>query len=260
MAAARRTFIDRLAAIEDGTILKVAFFAMLAGTIGVLIVDYRELGGGEAAAISPASILPPPPMWDPDHPMQPGPALRTDRAVLEAPLTATLEKGGVLALTGTIDPGARERVAAEIEAHGEYVKQVSLDSPGGSVEDALAIGKMLREHGFTTEVGAGALCASSCPLVLAGGVRRTADPAAAIGLHQVYAAVLPQNVGLSGRSADTAMAEAQTITARIGRYLTDMGVDPALWLKAMETPAQSLAFLTSAEMTQTRLVTNVKKE
>jgi hypothetical protein len=184
--------------------------------------------------------------------------LRTDRAVLEAPLTAKLEKGGVLALTGTIDPGAAGRVTAEIDAHGEYVKIVSLDSPGGSVEDALAIGRLLREHGFATEVTAGALCASSCPLVLAGGVTRHADPEAAIGLHQVYAAVMPANPG--SISADAAMAEAQTVTARIGRYLDEMGVDPMLWLKAMETPAASLAFLTPTEMAESRLVTNVKKE
>jgi hypothetical protein len=258
MAAARRSFIDRLAAIDDGTILKTAFFALLAGTAGVLVIDYRELGSAEPAAVSPASILPPPPLWDPAHPMQPGPMLRTDRAVLEAPLTVKLEKGGVLALTGTIDPGAAGRVTAEIDAHGEYVKLVSLDSPGGSVEDALAIGRLLREHGFATEVTAGALCASSCPLVLAGGVTRHADPEAAIGLHQVYAAVMPANPG--SISADTAMAEAQTVTARIGRYLDEMGVDPMLWLKAMETPAASLAFLTPAEMAESRLVTNVKKE
>jgi hypothetical protein len=94
--------------------------------------------------------------------------------------------------------------------------------------------------------------------VLAGGVTRSADPAAAIGLHQVYAAVMPANLGRT--SADAAMAEAQTITARIGRYLDEMGVDPVLWLKAMETPAASLAFLTPAEMTASRLLTNVKKE
>ena len=67
----------------------------------------------------------------------------------------------MLALTGTIDPGAAERVKAEIDAHGEYIKTVALNSPGGAVAEALAIGKLIREKGFSTSVAAGALCASS---------------------------------------------------------------------------------------------------
>ena len=35
--------IARLAAIDDGNILRVAFYALLIGTASVLFVDFREL-------------------------------------------------------------------------------------------------------------------------------------------------------------------------------------------------------------------------
>src|SRR5690606_30205843 len=127
---------------------------------------------------------------DPDRPGQaPGPQVTSDVDALKDPLTITLGTGGVLRVTGTIDPGASARFAAEVAARGEYVKTVALDSPGGSVSDAIAMGALIHEKGFVTSVAAGALCASSCPLVLAGGIERHATPASAIGVHQVYAAV-----------------------------------------------------------------------
>ena len=62
-----------------------------------------------------------------------------------------------------------------------------LNSPGGSVADALAMGRLIREKKFATEVEAGKYCVSSCPLVFAGGVDRRAGDKATIGVHQVAA-------------------------------------------------------------------------
>ena len=77
--------------------------------------------------------------------------------------------------------------AAEIGKRGDYIKTVVLNSPGGSVTDALAMGRLIREKKFATEVEAGKYCASSCPLVFAGGIERRAGDKAAIGVHQVAA-------------------------------------------------------------------------
>ena len=89
--------------------------------------------------------------------------------------------------TGTITPGISEAFAAEVAKRGDYIKTVVLNSPGGSVTDALAMGRLIREKNFATEVEAGKYCASSCPLVFAGGVERRAGDKAAIGVHQVAA-------------------------------------------------------------------------
>ena len=47
--------------------------------------------------------------------------------------------------TGTITPGISEAFAAEIAKRGDYVKTVVLNSPGGSVGDALAMGRLIRD-------------------------------------------------------------------------------------------------------------------
>ena len=177
------------------------------------------------------------PAFDPDSPTTgPGPAVTTAFETLKQPLAIELGTGGALRLTGSFDPGAATRFAAEIEARGEYVEAVVFDSPGGSVTDAIAIGALIAEKGYATRVEPGGLCASSCPLAFAGGKARQATPRSAIGIHQVYAAAQAGALPLGAQAAGNAMSEAQKTTATITRHLTAMGVDPALWLHALETP------------------------
>jgi len=245
--------VSRLARIEDGAILRFAFFALLAGTISVLYVDFRALNANAPAALThrPQPILPP--ASTPDGGERP--AVTTSPDLLEAPLDIALEGGGLLRLTGTIDPGAADRFAAEIAARGEYVQTILLDSPGGSVEDALAIGRLIRETGLDTRVADGGLCASSCPIVFASGAERQAGRAAAIGVHQIYAAALSADPVDALGVAGMAMANAQSMTAEITRHLGLSGVDPSLWLHALETPPDRLYYFTPEEMDDLRLVT-----
>ncbi|MEH2529823.1 hypothetical protein V1277_003802 [Bradyrhizobium sp. AZCC 1588] len=57
-----------------------------------------------------------------------------------------------------------------------------LNSPGGPVSHALAMGRLIRERNFATEIEAGKYCASSCSLMFAGGaIRRGTPPGAAEG-------------------------------------------------------------------------------
>ena len=51
-AAAKRTILDRLAAISDGAILRTAFYALLAGTLTVLYIDYNELKDADVSGIA----------------------------------------------------------------------------------------------------------------------------------------------------------------------------------------------------------------
>ena len=179
--------------------------------------------------------------------------------VLRQPLEVRLTTGGVLALTGTIDPGAADRVAAEIAAHDEYIRTVALDSPGGAVAEALAIGKLIREKGYATTVAAGSLCASSCPLVFAGGKERLATDRSAIGVHQIYAATAAGSLTSRLAAAGNAMSDAQTLTAEISRYLAAMGIDAEVWLRALETPPDKLTYFSPAELTGLKLATRLTK-
>jgi hypothetical protein len=252
-ARSRRGLLARIAGFEDGAIIRAAFFAMLAGTLCVLYIDYREL----TIADLPLFQTPQMPVLPASNPAGPGgPPVTTDRALLEAPLTVELKNDGILELTGTIDIGAAERFAAEVAARGSYVKTIALNSPGGSVADALAIGRLIREKGFDTNVSSGSLCASSCPLILASGTRRTATAQSAIGVHQIYSAT-PDTQPLGLHATGMAMSDAQKTTAEITRYLADMGIDPTLWIHALETPPDRLYYFSADEMTNLELVTNL---
>ncbi|SEQ25328.1 hypothetical protein SAMN05428969_2415 [Devosia sp. YR412] len=250
-----RRWVQAVANLEDGNILRVAFFALLAGTASVLYVDFRELTENEGAALAvPAQpILPP---FNPDGPGDgANPNVTTSPQLLEQPLEIALGSGGELRLTGSIDVGSAERFAAEIEARGEYVQTVLLDSPGGSVMDALAIGSLIHEKGLATKVAAGSLCASSCPIIFASGASRLASRDAAIGVHQIYAAALSGDAQNALRVAGSAMSGAQSTTGEIISHLTKTGVDPALWLHALETPPERLYYFNPEEMTRLKLVT-----
>ncbi|WP_127143706.1 hypothetical protein [Pelagibacterium montanilacus] len=254
----RLSVLARLAGIDDGAILKGAFYTMLAGTGIVLAMDYMALGeaGGETMPGSSGitePVLPAVdrPELDPDAPQfRPSEQVRTSHEVLTAPLEIALGPDGVLSLTGTITIGSAQSFAEEVGQRGDYVETISLDSPGGSVEDALAIAALIVDHGFDTRVADGALCASSCPLVLAAGAGRQAGPGASVGVHQIYAAMGDVSAG----GAAQAMSDAQVVTARITRYLIDREIDPALWTHALETPPDRLYYLTLEEMRGYRLI------
>ncbi len=249
-----RRFLHGVERVEDGAILRFAFFALLIGTVSVLYVDFRELTAGDGTSLSaPTRPILPPALEGPGQGATP--EITSDPGLLADPLVVALRTGGELHLTGSFEPGSAEKVRSELEARGEYVATVVLESPGGSVEDALSIGAMIRERGLATEVRAGALCASSCPLVFAAGVERRAPAEAAIGLHQIYAAAISADPASTFRMAGTAMADAQAMTARILAHLTASGVDPALWLHALETPPNQLYYLSGEEMERYRLVT-----
>ena len=259
MPTVARRVINWAAAFEDGAIIRAAFFGLLTATGVILYLDYTDLNARQPFATAPG-LSPILPAFDPTVPDgKPGPAVTTPMETLRQPLTVQLIGGGVLALTGTIDPGAADRVTAEIAAHGEYIKTVALDSPGGAVADALKIGSLIRDKGYETSVAAGALCASSCPLVFAGGRERVATAESAIGVHQIYAAAPTGSLTSQLQAAGNAMSEAQTMTAQISRYLASMGVADEVWLRALETPPDRLTYFTTDELKRLNLATRLTK-
>ena len=228
---------------DDGQIMRAAFFGMLAATAAILFVDFRELTAIDAdhrwhagRSAHPARLRP----RSPDAPA--GPAGHHRPALLKQPLDVTLASGGVLTLTGTIDPGAAERFAAEIAARGEYVKTVALDSPGGSVADALAIGALIRAEGFTTSVAAGSLCASSCPLIFAAGKERRAAPVAPSACTRSMPRSQPGTLAERLAAAGNAMSDAQKTDRRDHPLPRRHGRRPGVWLHALETPPEKLYY------------------
>lgn len=238
---------------DDGLLMRGAFYGLLIAAGAFLFIDLREMSLASAALpghdpmTTDAPVLPPA-LTDGGRqapPIEP----ESSPEVLRQPMRFDLLPAGQLKAEGSIDPGAADRFADEIAARGEYVKAVSLNSPGGSVEDALAMAKLIRDKGLDTKVAAKALCASSCPLVFAGGVAREAEEDAIVGVHQVF------NAGQEKPTAEQAMSGAQSMTARISRHLDEMGIGNGLWIHALETPPDRLYYLTPQEMVDFKLTT-----
>jgi len=83
-------------------------------------------------------------------------------------------KDGILLLTGAIenDEWNRFRDTLDHTAPGE-VKLVVLSSPGGSINSAGEMGRIIRAHRLATLVdGTHGICLSACTIVFAGGVQR----------------------------------------------------------------------------------------
>jgi hypothetical protein len=238
----------------DDRLLRVLFAAMVALTIGVVGLDFYEMTlraeAGEPDA-NPALEIPATPLpsvREGDEERQ-GPLRKADGKLKER-MSFDLTANGRLLARGRIDPGTAEAFAAEVEKRGAYVKTVVLSSPGGSVSDAIKMGRLIRAKGFATEVENGGYCASSCPLVFAGGVERRAGEKAAIGVHQIFA-----GAGQAGRLGD-GMTGAQRVSAECQRYLRDMGIDLEVWVHAMETPKERLYYFKPAELLTLKLATH----
>jgi len=249
----------------EQAILRWIFRGTLVVTVAVLALDLADLRGPIASAdtpASPAEIREESPAFNLPELMPSilAPLLRggdkrlvmlpEPDGALARPMTFELVGGGKLMAIGTITPGISAIFAAEVGRHGDYIKTVVLESPGGSVADALAIGRLIREKNFATEVEARKYCASSCPLVFAGGVERRAGEKATIGVHQV--AAVP--TAAVNRLRDD-MSVAQTISARCQHYLREMGVSLQVWVHAMETPHNRLFVFKPEELKALNLVT-----
>ncbi len=160
----------------------------------------------------------------------------------------TWQDAPALVLTGAIAPGDAARFA-EFMAGRDAPATVFLNSPGGSVGDALDIGRALRGMDAATRMTAADICLSACPYLLAAGTARTVAEGAMVGVHQHY---FGENAALP---AFLAVEDIQRGQAEVMAYLVEMGVDPRLMQPALSTPPDEIYLLTAAEMADVRLVT-----
>jgi hypothetical protein len=253
----------------DEAVLRWLLRGMIAITAAVLVLDYGQRQAQvhereQTASLPPVTV----PEVEPDisrttitqllpsFRREHKPLLRRGDDRLKSAMSFDLLGDGRLIAIGTIRPGTAKVFAAEIEKRGSYVKSVVLHSPGGSVSDAIEMGRLIRQKQFATEVESGRYCASSCPLVFAGGVERRAGESAAIGVHQVTALAASD----TALTAVNGMDGVQRMSAECQKYLLEMGIDPMVWVHAMETPTDQLFYFTRDELLRLRLATEKAAE
>ena len=157
--------------------------------------------------------------------------------------------GSVLLLNGAIESGDAGRFAAHLASSGELSIPVALNSPGGDVEEALKIGRMLRAEEAKTVILPGMICASACPYMLAGGTDRRVSNRGAVGMHQHYyetPAYLP---------AFWAVEDIQHGQGQVMEFLIEMGVDSSVMLHSLNTPPDEIYVLVEEELLGSRLAT-----
>jgi len=119
---------------------------------------------------------------------------------------------------------------------------VDLNSPGGSVPAAMAIGRMLRKERVLVVVPAGGVCYSACVLIYAGGASRMNF--GKIGIHRPYFDDVPkQDV-----SAENVKARYQQMLQDIRAYFREMNVSEQLADAMLRIDPQNLRLLDEAAL------------
>lgn len=180
--------------------------------------------------------------------------LPTEMTSLEFRFLERAGFGRIMAVEGAIAPGDAKRFAAALEEAmaGEAPPEtVSLHSPGGSLSDALVIGKAVREAGLDTLVVAGGACVSACPTILFGGVERRISRDAWIGMHQSFLG------DVSLVTTRRAVSEVQRLQGEVIAFTREAGVDPGVHVHALTTPPEDVYFLLPEQLEEYKVATEL---
>jgi hypothetical protein len=128
-------------------------------------------------------------------------------------------------------------------ASGIPIMQVILDSPGGDVMEALAIGREVRARFMLASVRR--QCNSACVFILIAGVKRHTGEFSKIGLHRP--AFDPEY--FAGLSPSEARDRYNSMVKTLQHYyIEEMGGSPEAFRLIMSTPSTSSRFLSLGEI------------
>lgn len=119
---------------------------------------------------------------------------------------------------------------------------LKLDSVGGSVTAAMAIGHLVRDRGFTTVVERGKECLSACVLILAAGTDRVI-PSGKVGVHRPR-----HGVAMAAPSTVAQTRANDQLIEDMGRYLQAMGMGERLFITMVAVPPDRMRMLNRREM------------
>lgn len=152
--------------------------------------------------------------------------------------TGRYERQGAryIRVTGIIMAGDAQLLRTILKAEPDPAVVV-FNSRGGSVTEAMEMGRDIRRYGASTYVGKGQLCVSACILAFMGGTRRAVAKEGELGSHQFY---WPDGTAPSGREATVI---SQRLSASVLRHFIALEVDPEALTLIMDTaPAEMLIF------------------
>jgi len=186
---------------------------------------------------------------------------------------------------GTIDENAHRRLHGLLNRLGQRKLPIYFHSPGGSLEAAMAIGRMMRERGMTAGVGrtiprgcdplqehesacdalkragrellaelrtARTLCNSACVYALIGARVREIGAGARVGVHEIAVSryderALPVPIDRKSLSQEQ-LRQLRAEEVRLARYIGDMGIDKALFDAAAQIGHERVRYLSLNEI------------
>lgn len=155
----------------------------------------------------------------------------------------TLGRILVAKVSEEIVPGDYEALLKGIKANpGKFSRKiVMLDSIGGSVSEAMRMGRLLRETAFDSLVPSTGVCQGSCVYLLAAGRNKTVR--GHVGIHRPY-----YNGSDSVHSTSNSVSRASQIA-----YFKDMQIAPELLEAINATAPQRMRVLNASELKRYRL-------
>jgi hypothetical protein len=147
-------------------------------------------------------------------------------------------------LKGEIVAASADEVAVLLSSTDTYLfRQFKIDSPGGNLDAAIAIGRMLRADRIAVIIGKGAQCVSACVMVLAGGVERRL--LGIIGIHRPY---LDQPIASQLPAPDKLRSNYEQMLNVVRAYLRDMNVSERLAEDMLKIPPADVRYLSNDEL------------
>jgi hypothetical protein len=161
-------------------------------------------------------------------------------------------------LAGDITSGDAAQVSKIHNAYKKYITEKKCDSTlsrlwfrlnsnGGEVREAIAIGRLLRDAEFQTIVAINSSCLSSCVFIFIGGNTRVSI--GQIGIHRPYFSDLQGNP-----SAKEIREMRDRNNQNIKKYLDDMDVADSLFDAMQAIPPESMKILSEPELISYRIV------
>jgi hypothetical protein len=121
-----------------------------------------------------------------------------------------------------------------------FALRVSLNSVGGDLEAAIAIGRLIRKFSGLVTTFDNGVCYSSCVFILAGGVSRSLS--STIGIHRPY------SIGMEDRKYQDIQNNQRNLAKIAKEYLEEMNVLPSLYDAMVVIPPEKIKLLSQADL------------
>lgn len=155
--------------------------------------------------------------------------------------------GGHIVFSGEITPGDATRFVEMVRRQPlDFLRSsyLELDSPGGSVSEALKLADQIEKSGFIVQVDSGQTCASACFLLFISGQFRVMQKSGQVLLHRPY--INSPRHDLNGYEADRKLQQATT--KKLRDFLEERAVPSSLIDKMMNLPSTYAYLLTPEDM------------